>query len=151
MPWDSILSITDINKIFFDSPKCDINRHVMRKEAVMMKTRLKLMPGQKGTKALVDIYGDALLCVRYRYDEANSTRVKTVEIVVGKKPWTPPQQRFADDENVRVRIAFSENRLKSMAKIAGGRWNPKMRCWLISFGKIKGTVLEKHIILDAAS
>jgi len=113
----------------------------------MMKTRLKLMPGQKGTKALVDIYGDALFCVRYRYDEESNTRVKTVEIVVGKKAWTPPQPMFSDDENVSVRIAFSESKLKNMARAAGGRWNPEKRLWLIQFGKIKGTALAKHIVL----
>ena len=115
----------------------------------MMKTRLKLTPGQKGTKALVEIYGDALFCVRYRYDEESNTRVKTVEIVVGKKAWTPPQPRFADDVNVPVRIAFSESILKNLAKKAGGRWDSEKRLWLIPFGKIKGTGLEKHIILDA--
>lgn len=116
----------------------------------MMKTRLKLLPGQKGTKALVDIYGDALFCVRYRYDEESNTRVKTVEIVVGKKAWTPPQPRFADDVTVPVRIAFSESRLKKLAKNAAGRWNPDKKLWLIQFGKIKGTALEKHIVVDAS-
>jgi hypothetical protein len=107
------------------------------------------MPGQKGTKALVDVYGDTLYCVRYRYDEESKMRVKTVEIVVGRKAWTPPLPRFADDVNVSVRIAFAESRLKKLAKTAGGRWNPEKRLWLIQFGKIKGTALEKHIILDA--
>lgn len=114
-----------------------------------MKTRLKLMPGQKGTKALVNVYGDALLCVRYRYDEESRSRVKTVEIVVEKKSWTPPQPRYANDEKILVRIAFTEDKLKNMAKIAGGRWDPEKRLWLIPFGKIKGTALEKHIVLDA--
>lgn len=113
-----------------------------------MKTRLKLKPGQKGTKGLVDIYGDALLCVRYRYDEASSTRVKTVEIIVDRKAWTPPQPRFADDAHVPVQIAFAESRLKNMARTAGGKWDPEKRLWLIQFGKIKGTALEKHIVLD---
>jgi hypothetical protein len=45
-------------------------------------TRLKLKPGQKGTKALVEQYGDALVCVRYRYDEASRTRIKTVELII---------------------------------------------------------------------
>jgi hypothetical protein len=44
-----------------------------------MITRLKLKPGQKGTNALSKKYGDALICVRYRYDEASRTRIKTVE------------------------------------------------------------------------
>ena len=110
-----------------------------------MKTRLKLRPGQKGTKTLVDIYGDALVCVRYRYDEESRTRVKTVELIVEKKEWVPPQPRFADNERVPVRIRFAENALKEMAKAAGGRWDPEKRLWLIPYGKIKGSELEKHI------
>jgi len=45
-----------------------------------MITHLKLKPGQKGTKALSEQYGDALICVRYRYDEVSRTRIKTVEL-----------------------------------------------------------------------
>ncbi|ABQ27043.1 hypothetical protein [Geotalea uraniireducens] len=114
-----------------------------------MKTRLKLKPGQKGTKGLVDVYGDALVCVRYRYDEESCSRIKTVEIIVEKKDWTPPKPRFADDELVPVRIAYTESELKSMAKLAGGRWDPGKRLWSIQFGTIKGTKLEKHIVIDA--
>jgi len=32
----------------------------------IMKTRLILKPGQKGTGRLVSIYGDRPVCVRYR-------------------------------------------------------------------------------------
>jgi len=113
-----------------------------------MKTRLKLNPGQKGTKALVDIYGDTLVCVRYRYDEESRTRIKTVEIIVEKTDWTPPS-KFADDTLVPVQIAYTENDLKNLAKAAGGRWNPEKRVWFIVYGKVKGTELEKHIVLDA--
>lgn len=113
-----------------------------------MKTPLKLKPGQRGTKKLVDIYGDDLVCIRYRYDEASRTRLKTVEIIVEKKAWTPPQCRFADDERVPVRIAYAESDKKRIAKQSGGRWDPVKRLWLIPFGKIKGTLLEKHIVLQ---
>jgi hypothetical protein len=115
-----------------------------------MKTRLKLKPGQRGTKALVDVYGDALVCVRYRYDEESRTRVKTVEIIVEKKEWTPPPPKFTDNELVPVQIAFIESELKDMAKSAGGRWNPEKRVWFIAYGRIKGSELEKHIVIDAA-
>ncbi len=113
-----------------------------------MKTRLKLNPGQKGTKALVDIYGDTLVCVRYRYDEETRTRIKTAEIIVEKTDWTPPS-KFADDTLVPVEIAYTEDMLKSLAKSAGGRWNPEKRVWFIVYGRVKGTELEKHIVLDA--
>jgi hypothetical protein len=41
----------------------------MSQKEIMMKTRLTLKAGDTGTKRLTDIYGDALLCIRYRYDE----------------------------------------------------------------------------------
>jgi len=47
-----------------------------------------LRPGQRGTKLLRE-YGDRLVCVRYRYDEQNARRLKTVELVVEAVPWWP--------------------------------------------------------------
>jgi len=47
-----------------------------------MITRLKLKPGQRGTKKLVAEHGDSLVCVRYRHDEDSGTRIKTVELIV---------------------------------------------------------------------
>jgi hypothetical protein len=46
-----------------------------------MKVRLKLKPGDRGTKKLVVQYGDKLVCARYRYDAIQKKRLKTVEIV----------------------------------------------------------------------
>ena len=61
--------------------------------------RLNLKPGQRGTKPLVERYGDALLYVRYRYDPERGVRLKTVEIVVEEKPWRP-RARFSEEEIV---------------------------------------------------
>jgi hypothetical protein len=114
-----------------------------------MKTRLNLKPGQRGTKALVEKYGDALVCVRYRYDEASRTRIKTVELIVEKKELPAKQPRFADDAQVPVRIAYGETGLGKFARKMGGKWAADVELWYIQYGKIKGTELEKHIILDA--
>ena len=111
-----------------------------------MTATVKLRPGQKGTKNLVVEYGDALLCVRYRYDVQSRTRSKTVELIIEKTPWTPPQHRFKDDTYVPVRIGYSDTVLREMAKDAHGKWDPGTRVWLIQFGKIKGSELEKFII-----
>ena len=54
-----------------------------------MKTRLTLKPGQKGTGRLVNIYGDRLVRVRYRYDEERKRRLKTVELIVEETDWNP--------------------------------------------------------------
>jgi hypothetical protein len=117
-------------------------------------TRLKLKPGQKGTKALFEKYGDALVCVRYRYDETSRTRIKTVELIVDKKELTPSrkkQQKIEDETLVPVRIEYGERQLGEMARSAGGKWGPKVKLWYIPYGKIKGRELETHIILDTFS
>jgi hypothetical protein len=41
-------------------------------------TNRKSTPGQKGTKRLVEQYGDALICVSYRYDKKRGICLKTV-------------------------------------------------------------------------
>lgn len=52
--------------------------------------RLRLTPGQKGTRQLVAKYGERLVRVRYRYDPGRKKRYKTVEIIVGERDWDPP-------------------------------------------------------------
>jgi hypothetical protein len=112
-------------------------------------SRLKLKPGQKGTKALVEKYGDDLVCVRYRYDEASRTRIKTVELVVEKKELPPSRQKIAEDAVVPVRIAYGAKELGKMARSSGGKWDANVKLWYIRYGNIKGTELEKHMVVDA--
>ena len=112
-----------------------------------MPASTKLKPGQNGTKGLVAKYGDALLCVRYRYDKQNRTRLKTVELIIEKKPWIPTAHRYGNDALVPVRIGFADKALRELAKAVRGKWNPEERVWYIQYGKIKGTELEKHIIV----
>ncbi|MDD2847561.1 MAG: hypothetical protein PHP95_03810 [Desulfuromonadaceae bacterium] len=113
-----------------------------------MKTRLILKPGQKGTKKLTDKYGDALICVRFRYDAELKQRIKTVELIVEKTAWTPPPPRYTADTLVPLRIEGYEKDLQAKTKEAGGRWNPEKQLWFVKYGKITGTQLEKHIQVD---
>jgi hypothetical protein len=110
-----------------------------------VKTRLILKPGQPGTKSLEKKYGDALLCVRFRYDEKLRQRLKTVELVLERTDWTP---HYTADALVPLRIDAADMPMRLQAKAAGGRWNPEKRLWFIKFGKIAGTSLEKHIQVD---
>ena len=114
-----------------------------------MTARLKLKPGQNGTKKLLAEHGEALVCVRYRYDEASCTRIKTIELIVDKTAWRPPARKFGDDDLVPVRIGYAEKALITSAKAARGRWNPDKKVWFILYGMIKGAELEKHLMLDA--
>jgi len=60
-----------------------------------------------------------------------------------------PSRKFADNDQVSVRIGFAEKKLIEAAKAAKGRWNPDMKLWFMRYGNIRGTSLAKHIILDA--
>jgi hypothetical protein len=110
-----------------------------------------LKPGQRGTKKLLAEHGDALFCVRYRYDEATRTRIKTVELIVEKTSLHKTSRKIRGDALVPVRIGFAEKDLIAHAKAAKGRWDPEAQLWFIRYGNIMGTALEKNIVLDAFS
>ena len=116
----------------------------MRFKGVGMKSRLNLRAGQKGTKKLVERFGDSLLYVRYRYDEKRGVRLKTVELVIEEIPWQPAV-KIKDTDIVPVAVGYSENDLRQQLKDAGGIWNPEAKLWYVSYGAIKGTELEKRI------
>ena len=115
-----------------------------------MKTRLILKPGQRGTKSLVEKYGDALLYVRFRYDAKLRKRLKTIELVVEKTDWTPPPPQYAADTLVTLRIEATDMPSRLLAKAAGGWWNPEKQLWFVKYGKVAGTALEKHLHVDAS-
>jgi len=113
-----------------------------------MKTKTHLKPGQKGTKRMVERFGDSLLCVRYRYDETRGVRLKTVEIIVDEKEWKP-SSRLRDDYIVAVTVPNTENDLRDMLKAAGGRWDPLEKLWRVRYGSISGNAeLEERILKD---
>lgn len=113
-----------------------------------MKTHSHLKPGQKGTRRLVEQYGEKLLCVRYRYDAIRQVRMKTVEIIVDERPCRPPL-RYGTMEIVAVIVSFTEQELRERLKAAGGRWDPAEKLWRVRFGAIRGDAeLEDRILPD---
>ncbi|WP_239031691.1 hypothetical protein [Geomonas diazotrophica] len=112
-----------------------------------MKTQAHLKPGQKGTKRLVAKYGQALLCVRYRYDRVRGVRLKTVELVLEEKAWPMPT-RHGDTAVVALQVAYTERALREKLKAAGARWDPVEKVWRVSFSSIQGTELEARVLKD---
>ncbi len=110
-----------------------------------MKTRLVLKPGQKGTKQLTDKYGEALLCIRFRYDEETGKRFKTVELIVEQTEWTPPPPKYDQEALVPLRIEAANMPLRAKVKAAGGKWFPEELLWYVKYGAIVGGPLENHI------
>ena len=111
-----------------------------------MQARSSLKPGQKGTRKLVELYGPRLVCVRYRYDERQQKRFKTVEIIVEEVPWTPKPKPINPATIIHVRIEYGEVELGRKLKSAGGKWNSAKRVWEIRYDKAIALGLEKRIV-----
>jgi hypothetical protein len=113
-----------------------------------MKADTNLKPGQKGSKRLMEHYGDALLCVRYRTDEKRGLHLKTVELIVGEKPL--PGYQYWDGDMVNLVVVYGEASLRDRLKALGGRWNPAEKLWQIPFEAIRGNAeLEDRIVPSA--
>lgn len=113
-----------------------------------MQARLKLKPGQKGTKKLLTQYGPRLLCVRYRYDEARQRRYKTVELIIEETAWTPTRK---PQEIVALRIQRNELELRQQVKQAGGIWHAAEQVWKLRYEKVRECGLEARIVPRKAS
>ena len=112
----------------------------------VMRTRLTLKPGQRGTRKLVAKYGDRLVCVRYRYDEERKKRYKTVELIVEEADWEPRDGRIAGDAIVGIRVDYQELELRRKVKRAGGRWNPERRGWEVRYDRVVEMGLEERVV-----
>jgi hypothetical protein len=108
-----------------------------------MKVGLTLQPGDRGTllrgcrsvtRKLVAIYGDNLVCVRYRYDATRNKRLKTVETIVEEIPWTP---RPGNEDPVFLKIQWNEKSLQTKIKNCQGRWNKNKKLWILPYGEAK--------------
>lgn len=103
-----------------------------------MRTRLKLKPGQAGTKKLLMKYGDQLVCVRYRYDERRKKRYKTVEVIVDEVEWKPKvkAKTLTAGTVVGVKVGVEEVELRKRVRQAGGRWNGERRLWELRYDRV---------------
>ena len=117
----------------------------------MMRTRLHLKPGQKGTKQLLAQYGDRLVCVRYRYDTQRKKRFKTVEIIVAERDWDPPVPRFTAETIVGVRVGFAEADMRDRVQQADGKWNRHCKVWDRRYDQVVALTLEARIVAEDAS
>ena len=66
--------------------------NIPEKPQKSMSQLVTLRPGARGTIRLVQQYGKKLICVRYRYNPETRKRVKTIELIVDEKKWTPARK-----------------------------------------------------------
>ncbi len=95
----------------------------------MLRTRLTLRPGQPGTRKVIEEYGPNVVCVRYRYDDAQKKRYKTVELIIEEVDWFPRPRRLAVTDLVHIRVAYGETAIRNAVKLLGGTWHRPTRTW----------------------
>ena len=100
-----------------------------------------LRPGQRGTRRHVERFGDRLVCVRYRYDDARQERVTTVELIVDRAPSVP-----RSGTTVGVRVAWGEADVARRVKRAGGTWDPRLKLWRLPAGEARRLGMGDRIV-----
>jgi len=118
----------------------------------MRRVMCTIRAGERGTKRLVDRFGDQLLCVRYRYDAVKRERLTTVELVVDRTDRRPPTTRDArwrppePPRWVKLRIAYEETELRQRVKAAGGRWRKDEKVWELPTGVVRKLGVGDRVI-----
>ncbi len=115
-----------------------------------MRTTTTLHPGSRGAKKFRAQYGDRLVCVRYRSDEQQQKRFKTIELIVEEWPWKVPT-RQQDARGVLVKVAFSEKTLRQQVKEAGGVWNADAQAWELRYDRALALGLKARIVENGHS
>lgn len=115
----------------------------MRKNLI---TRRTVYPGYPGSKKWQKIYGDKLLCVRYKYDDVNKKRITTIELIVDEQDWKPNTTLIPKNKIVQLQINYGEIDLARKVKSMGGKWNKLKKVWEISYGSAQELGLAKRIV-----
>jgi len=110
-----------------------------------MKIRRKILPGQPGTKKLVEKYGTDLVCVRYRYDAKRKRKIKTVELVVDEGYWEANPDRIPANKILYVRVDYGETYLQKLVRSVGGRWNKNKKLWELPYREVANLGLMDRI------
>jgi hypothetical protein len=106
---------------------------------------LTLRPGDRGTRSHLEKYGEALVAVRYRYDERSLRRYTTVELVVDEARWVPERCISDPDRLVGLRIGYEETELRARLRGVQARWDPSRKLWWLRLAVVVQLSLEERI------
>lgn len=115
-----------------------------------MRIRLTCKPGQPGTLHELATYGDTLVCVRYRYDQASHKRYKTVELIIETVNWDPKPVPIPPETPVYVRVIWGEVQLARAIRKAPGSWNRQKNLWRLRYDAAIALGLEDRIVWEAS-
>ena len=108
----------------------------------------KLLPGQPGTKRLLERFGKQLLCVRYRVSPNGRKRFITVELVVSERSRKPAPKRI-DNILTAVRIPRSNLGLSRLIWEQGGTWDPANKVWWVATSVVESLGISRQVVQNA--
>ena len=111
-----------------------------------MKTIKKLKPGMKGTKKLVEEYGDRFVCARYRNDYLKKKRLKTIELIIDEKPLVIDESKPPMNKMMSIAVKYGEVDIGKMIRSAGGRWDRNNKVWELPYSEVLALGLENRIV-----
>ena len=84
--------------------------------------------------------------MRYRYDERQKKRLKTVELIMEKNDWEPRTRPSPDERLVHIKVSLPEGDLQRRVKAAGGRWDRQRQAWEIRYNQVRTLGLTGRIV-----
>lgn len=111
-----------------------------------MITKRTVYPGQPGSKKWQKLYGNRLLCVRYKYDDENGKRITTIELIADEQDWQPKKTFIPKNKIVYLRIDYGELDLARKVKSMGGRWNRAKKVWELAYSYVQILGLVERMV-----
>ena len=96
-------------------------------------TTKTIQAGKPGTDKWIKKYGNALICVRYKYDLDQRRKIKTVELIVEDEPWVKDKTRIPANKIVGIKVSYGEKEIGILVRKAGGTWNKKKKLWQLPY------------------
>ena len=98
-------------------------------------------PDKDGAKRFARRYGEQLVCVRHRLNEAGTVRHTTVELLIESTPIASRARAL-----VAVRIDPSDKPMRARMIARGAEWQPKQRYWLLPRQVAKNLGLLPNVV-----
>jgi len=118
----------------------------MNCNAMAIVTKKTVRAGQPGTQKWLRKCGNALVCVRYKYDAEKRRKIKTIDLVVSDEPRAQDSKMIPKNKIVSVEIRYGEKDLGRVARAAGAVWNRKEKIWRMIYRDAVNLGLEDRII-----
>lgn len=106
-----------------------------------------LWPPRPGTVRLLERFGDALVCVRYREDPSGLRRYLTVELVVETVRTARARRSSVERALFPLMLGPGDREMRAAIKQAGARWHPGDRLWYLPAAAIRRLGLEDRICI----